>query len=775
MRPSSPAVLTFAALAVSVVPAPELSATTPEPPIVADTLGWDAEVEAGRFWHAVAAFKRAGGGGAMAPGDQLALARAEAGWANWGGVVARLQAEPWLDRFESGEGRFLLARAYEELDRSQEAADAYESFLQAAGLGDDRALVARIRLTRLLAARSGIDERTLAVLDALPRSAADLRSWTALELAREQVDEADPVGVRALLERITDRPAVNQAWDLLARAFIRNGDSVGALAQYEQALADLDRTDARASTWSRIGDLRAALGDTAGARDAFLNTLELTAEGSAAVRAGSGLVELGVTTDAFALQVARTLYGANRYEDALDAYDHYAELVPSTGMGPRERFERGRVLSRLREDADAVESLLPLVDDPTIGGEATAELIRVRKRQRRNADVQSLQDRLVERYPSHPDAVEIVFLRADAAHDDGNLTEAIRLYRRTVEMDPGAERAELSRMRIGQIYVTRGDLASAAEVFEAHMAEVPDGRSVDEAAYWAARTRLQNGERDVAAMHVERVFDLDPISYYAVQTAKLLDMPYRIPVEERAPSMAPAWIASGLDRLDVLKASGLRATERAYVELLVERAGNTADYLLHLAKGFHQRDWNWRALDLGWRVRRAGRGWDRLLLEVLYPFPHEAIIRSEAEEWGVDPFLVAGLIRQESAFWAGARSSANARGLMQVLPETGGTLARRIGPTPFKSAVLYQPDVNLHLGTAYLRDMLKRYDNELPLVLSAYNAGPTRANRWRRRFPEVADPVRFTERIPFRETRGYVKNVTRNRAIYTFLYGERAE
>ena len=745
-------------------------------PSMSDTLPWGAEVEAGRYWHAVNAFRAADFGGPMAPGDQLALARAEAGWSNWEGVVSRLEGEPWLDRFESGEGRFLLGRAYEETSEPGKAAEAYRGFLTVAGLGDGRALVARIRLSRLLAEADGVGDSLLAHLDDFPAGADDLRSWTALELARARVDEGDPAGVRALLERIGDRQAINRTWDLLPRALLERGDSTGALEEYERNLAELDRADARAATWSRIGNLRSALGDTAGARDAFLNTLELTSEGSDAVQAGVGLVSLGVTTDAFALQVARTLYGANRYEDALEAYDRFLELASTPDqIGARERFERGRVLARLRKDSEAVDELLPLVDDPTVGGNAVAELLRVRKRQRRSSDVANLEARLVDRHPEHRDAVEIVFRRADAAHDEGRLTEAMALYRQTIAMNPRAERAELSRMRLGQIHITRGDLVSAAEVFEAHLAEVPDGRSVDEAAYWAAWTRLEIGEREMAASHVDRVFELDPISYYAVQTAKLLEVPYRIPVAQRSPSMAPAWIAAGLDRIDILKAAGLSQTERVYVDLLVERAGNTADYLLHLAKGLHLRDWNWRALDLGWRVRRSGRDWDRMLLEVLYPFPHEAIIRSEAEEWGVDPFLVAGLIRQESAFWAQARSGANARGLMQVLPETGGSLARRIGPKPFHAAVLYQPDVNLHLGTAYLRDMLRRYDNQLPLVLSAYNAGPTRANRWRRRFPEASDPVRFTERIPFRETRGYVKNVTRNREIYAFLYGDRAE
>jgi soluble lytic murein transglycosylase len=107
---------------------------------------------------------------------------------------------------------------------------------------------------------------------------------------------------------------------------------------------------------------------------------------------------------------------------------------------------------------------------------------------------------------------------------------------------------------------------------------------------------------------------------------------------------------------------------------------------------------------------------------------------------------------------------------MQVLPPTGRELARTHGPARFQEATLATPEVNLHLGAAFFVDMDRRF-GALPLVLSAYNAGPTRANRWRR-YPEASDPLRFTERIPFEETRGYVKNVRRNIGLYRALYGQ---
>ena len=108
---------------------------------------------------------------------------------------------------------------------------------------------------------------------------------------------------------------------------------------------------------------------------------------------------------------------------------------------------------------------------------------------------------------------------------------------------------------------------------------------------------------------------------------------------------------------------------------------------------------------------------------------------------------------------------------MQVMPPTGAQLARVHGPSGFQEEHLASPEVSLHLGAAYFVEMSARYDGVLPLILSAYNAGPTRATRWKQ-YPEISDLLRFTERIPFVETRGYVKNVRRNLGIYRVLYGQ---
>ncbi len=265
----------------------------------------------------------------------------------------------------------------------------------------------------------------------------------------------------------------------------------------------------------------------------------------------------------------------------------------------------------------------------------------------------------------------------------------------------------------------------------------------------------------------------EPQSYYGTLSADRLDVE-ALGILEPPPSLTDApWVADAMVRLDLLMAAELEEVASIQVDALTRRAdaeGPAAQY--PLAEGLIDRGWTIEGINRGWALMRAGESHNERLLRILYPYPerYREMVEREAAEWGLDPVLMAALIRQESAWDSDIVSPAGAVGLMQVMEPTGRQLARAIGPKGFRRASLESAEVNLHLGGRFLRDMLNRFGPDLPLVLSAYNAGPTRANRWKN-FPEAPDPLRFTERIPFAETRGYVKNVTRNVGIYRRLYG----
>jgi soluble lytic murein transglycosylase len=134
----------------------------------------------------------------------------------------------------------------------------------------------------------------------------------------------------------------------------------------------------------------------------------------------------------------------------------------------------------------------------------------------------------------------------------------------------------------------------------------------------------------------------------------------------------------------------------------------------------------------------------------------------------LDPALVAGLIRQESNFTPRAVSVAGARGLMQLLPSVGQEIARNLNFPVWHSALLFDADANLQLGTAHLATYMRQY-GPLPRVLAAYNAGGSRVTRWSTK-GGVDDPEVFIERIPFVETRDYVRIVQRNALFYRLIY-----
>lgn len=159
----------------------------------------------------------------------------------------------------------------------------------------------------------------------------------------------------------------------------------------------------------------------------------------------------------------------------------------------------------------------------------------------------------------------------------------------------------------------------------------------------------------------------------------------------------------------------------------------------------------------------------RKFWELLFPLPYRSDLVANARAREVDPYLVAGLIRQESEFNPQAHSPANAYGLTQVLPGTGRQFARKAGVPRFSSRVLYQPAVNLRIGTSILRSMLDQNSGKVEQTLAAYNAGPGRVAEWLS-WNTYREPAEFVESIPFTETRDYVQAVLRNADIYRRLY-----
>jgi soluble lytic murein transglycosylase len=742
------------------------------------------EYRAGRFWHGVETLRSVPHGQPPKRGEELLLlAWGERGWGNWTAVRDLLQTFVAAGESVEAPEWCLFGRAMDATGDPEGADSAYSRALEVLGVGSgvvgevDEAEMHlwrfRARVKAGKAAAAGED------LAALLETDPSRGRWLALEGARVASGQGLPEATRGFLSSVTPADLLETAWDLYAGAFLAAGDSARAEAEFWAALPRLSSSAERGRAWERVGGLRLARGDSTGAKAAYHNVLRQAPRSSGASEAASALVSLGFDSTAVALTAAEALVRAGEEREAMAAYEAYAEML-GTPL-PRSvnlavarlhlaASEPGRALALL-DSLAAAEGTAPPPEDLVLRARTLAALGRM-------VGARAAQDSLIARFPDRPEAVEVLFLRADAMQNQGNLAGAIEGFRETAALSPAQNLAGQAQMRLGQIFLSQGRDEEAARVYGEYLESFPEGRRWDEAAFWAGRTLLSGAkveEGEAVLLELRRRF---PLSFYSVLSGSLLGLPFAPEVPDPGPRPeVPPEILAGLGRIDALLDSdlseGVDWEFRRLADTIrtMEEGVDEKPILLWLALEMNARGLTREGINLGWEIYRSRGEWDRRLLAAVYPFPYREMVLREAGERGLDPFLVAGLIRQESAFWKEARSRADARGLMQVLPATGLELARARGPRGFDpDDHLFLPEINLHLGVAFFSDLRRRFGEDLSILLSAYNAGPTRARRWRA-YPEAGDLPRFVERIPFAETRGYVKSVLANREIYAWLYG----
>lgn len=158
--------------------------------------------------------------------------------------------------------------------------------------------------------------------------------------------------------------------------------------------------------------------------------------------------------------------------------------------------------------------------------------------------------------------------------------------------------------------------------------------------------------------------------------------------------------------------------------------------------------------------------WDDVSLR--FPLDYLDDIKKQARQQALDPAIVMGLIRRESVFDPRARSPAGARGLMQIMPQTGRQIARKLNESWQSENSLYQPNLNVKYGTHYYKQMLDRFGGHVALAAAAYNAGPGRVDRWLPRHQPLPADI-WMETIPFKETREYVAAVLGYAMIYQLM------
>lgn len=156
-------------------------------------------------------------------------------------------------------------------------------------------------------------------------------------------------------------------------------------------------------------------------------------------------------------------------------------------------------------------------------------------------------------------------------------------------------------------------------------------------------------------------------------------------------------------------------------------------------------------------------------LKLFYPYPHQEHILKSSNEYHVDPQLVLAIIRTESRFYSRAHSRVGAKGLMQIMPETGAWIAGQMKIKDFKEEMLFQPEYNLKMGIWYLSYLEKNFQGNNVIVLAAYNAGENKVKKW------LSEGLwtgmeKDIGQIPYQETRNYIERVLFDYHVYKRVY-----
>jgi soluble lytic murein transglycosylase len=383
---------------------------------------------------------------------------------------------------------------------------------------------------------------------------------------------------------------------------------------------------------------------------------------------------------------------------------------------------------------------------------------------------------VMERYPTSPYIERSRYAVADIYESFGRKQEAIALYTSIIKNFPNSQVHDDAASRLAWLYYRDQEWARAYATFQRLATNAKDSGFRTAGLYWQGRSAEKLGDIETAIRIYRQVADGNEESYYqalalralarqgiAVEEPKISALS---PVDEVDPSMSAEIIyhLSRARELSAISLHRLAVAEVSEVDRLSKNQSGLRRLLMHEYFNNHA-----YGRSLGIANQLPSSQSDRNLYR--FPLAYWEMIQQNARERELDPYLVLALIRQESLFDPQARSPATALGLMQLLPSTASRVAKQIGVAPPSNEQLFQPETNLVLGTQYLKDLLHRYSDDWFKAIAAYNAGEAAVDRWEKEI-RTDDGEEFVERIPYLETRGYVKLVMRNHRIYKRLYDQ---
>ena len=468
------------------------------------------------------------------------------------------------------------------------------------------------------------------------------------------------------------------------------------------------------------------------------------------------------------------------HADAAEELQKFLSLAPQHPKRDEAKFKLGTALVRLKRYDHACDIYRGLASGQSaLAGESAVWLARVYLRQDAGDRLLGLLSSLPSTLLSGDQKAMILMLSGIWLDDQGQFDKAELKYRQASQAAEGNGQRLEALWRIGWIYYRTGQYQAAVEAFQKLVAGAVDPQWTPQVLYWIGRSR-------------ERLHDAQAIDAYAQLCRRYLFTYYCQLAQPKLNSQVPVSTVvefpsggdSTPDTINELKKDRhyLKAIELKLLGLDKDAAKELASLPERYAKdravimelcgllsevGEHHQALRLARLYFREPIERGnGGGVPGRLWSIAYPTAYLPVIRTYAGS--VDPFLAAAIIREESQYDIRALSRVGAVGLMQVMPATAQTMAKKNGTGDVGREELFDHETNIRFGVKYLGQLLEQFSGNVTQVVASYNAGPQAVSAWMTKYADK-DTDEFVELIPYLETRQYVKRVLRSYREYLRL------
>jgi soluble lytic murein transglycosylase len=558
-------------------------------------------------------------------------------------------------------------------------------------------------------------------------------------------------------------------------------------------LLEKDRLPARSDFEFALGRAYTTLGQTAKASEALANVyydMPAAAEADAAFAELKKIPSVPSATPAQRKTRADLLMKAKRYNDAVDEYRELALHASPEGR-PAAELALADALHRSGRNREAKTELTTLAGTtPDQTAERLYILGEVAWASDDNDTFYRTVDELRQTAPTSSWFEQALLSSANLHLVHHEYDKALDAFRELQQRFPNGTRASYAHWKAAWLTLRFGRNEEAKKQFDEQIGMYPSGNETSAALYWRARLAEEDNQPGMARAYYQKLSDRFRNYYYAELGRERL---------QKLPEVAdPPGQYALLDHIPALQhGDKVTLSEPPADDLHLQKAellgnGGLVDFAVRELQAASTADGgNWGPAETAQLFIDTGH-YDRAIevmkhsvpsyfavdiptlprvyWEALFPRPYWSELKRFSLANGLDPYLVASLIRQESEFNPLAVSRANAVGLMQLLPKTGKVVAHQASLKHYTPAQLFTPAINLQLGTRYFRGMVDKFGGSFEHALAAYNAGSDRVEDWIGQGP-YRDSPEFVESIPFTETREYVQAIMRNAAVYKQLYG----